>query len=129
VADLTLSGVGYARNALQNPHLYRAMFLEPFSDVHEADVGLDVFETLVQYVQRCMDEGRFPDLDDAWRGATQCWVMSHGAASLVLAGMFPIDEARDVMLASALTSYVGFGDERARAQASIRSALRRAQLT
>src|SRR3712207_8621113 len=55
----TLFRSGYCMNAIDNPNLYRVMFMEAPLDEHDAGVGLDTFERLVAAVQRCIDAGRF----------------------------------------------------------------------
>jgi len=65
VADLTASVSAYVSSGLQNPHLYRAMFLTRQVNEGDAVVGADVFATLVGMVHRCLDAGRFPFIADA----------------------------------------------------------------
>lgn len=93
IADL---GIAYLRNAFANPDLYRVMFMEEPLDEEDAATGVDTFQRLVDAVQRCIDAGRFPRLDDANWGATQLWTMGHGAVSVAMIGMLPQADAERV---------------------------------
>lgn len=125
VTELSALGIAYVANAVDNPHLYRAMFLETPLDAEDAVVGLGTFERLVAAVQRCMDEGRFTTLPDAWVGASQLWALVHGVVTLVLAQMLDLPTAAELVAAGGLNLFVGFGDERPRAKRSIDRARRR----
>ncbi len=125
VADLTASGSAYVSNGLQNPHLYRAMFLTRQVNEGDTEVGADVFATLVGFVQRCLDAGRFPYVADAQSGAYQCWMLTHASVASLLAGILDPTTTATVLTALAETCYVGFGDDRAAARASIKSGMRR----
>lgn len=125
VADLTASGSAYVSNGLQNPHLYRAMFLTRQVNEGDAVVGADVFATLVGFVQRCLDAGRFPFVADAQSGAYQCWMLTHASVASLLAGILDPTTTATVLIALAETCYVGFGDDRVAARTSIKSGMRR----
>ena len=77
-------GGGYFQNALDNPHLYRAMFVD--HPVDDDGVGIETFFTLVDAVRDCIDAGRFrrADPEDL---ARQIWVGIHGVVTLHLAGL------------------------------------------
>lgn len=125
VGELTALGGAYMTNALTNPALYRAMFMETPLDAGDAEVGLDTFERLVAGVKRCMDEGRFPRCTDERGAAAQLWAMTHGAVTLVLAGMLDVAQAAEIVTESGISLFVGFGDDRARASRSVRRAAKR----
>ena len=63
VADLVRQGRAYWRNAVDNPNLYRAMFMHGSIDDPQAGVGESTFDLLVEAVQRCLDAGRFETAD------------------------------------------------------------------
>ncbi|MFN2594343.1 MAG: TetR/AcrR family transcriptional regulator [Actinomycetota bacterium] len=125
VADLTELGWAYFLNALQNPNLYRAMFMEGPVDASDIEVGLDTFQTLVDSVQRCIDAKRFTIEDDAWNLATQMWASIHGVVALHLASMLTVDGVTALLLACARNSCVAFGDDPQAIDRSIKKALRR----
>ena len=92
IADLALLGLAYYRNGIENPNLYRAMFMEHL-EADTDDVGLDTFDQLVAAVQRCIDDGWFRG--DALPIATEVWAATHGVVSLQLAGF--LDEERALL--------------------------------
>ncbi|MEA2477944.1 MAG: hypothetical protein QOC87_2143 [Actinomycetota bacterium] len=124
VADLTELGWAYFLNALQNPTLYRAMFMEGPVDASDSEVGLDTFQTLVDAVQRCIDAKRF-SMGDAWNLATQLWASVHGVAALHLAAMLTVDGVSALLLTTARNAFVAFGDDPQDADRSMKKALRR----
>jgi len=125
VADLTALGWAYCFNALANPHLYRAIFLEA-PGREEDPVGGVTFEQLLTGVTRCMDAGRFQTAD-ADSLATQLWTAAHGMICAVLAGILTLEQVTGQLPAMALNLYVGFGDDARAARRSIERARRRMQ--
>ena len=74
VADVWALGVAYYGNAIQNPNLYQAMFMDGPVDEADADAGLETFGQLVTAVQRCIDAGRFePQTPSAWPRSSGRW--------------------------------------------------------
>lgn len=126
VADLTVSGWTYARSGLQNPHFYRAMFLTSPIDEADAVGGFPTFERFVELVGRCLAMGRFPTVDSAFSGAAQCWMFMHGAVTTAVSGGIAPTIIERLLPVLAETCYAGFGDDRSRAQASVRAGLHRA---
>lgn len=124
VADVTELGWAYFLNALQNPNLYRAMFMEGPVDGSDGEVGLDTFQTLVDGVQRCIDAGRFTADGDAWDLATQLWASVHGVVALHLAGMLTTDGVTTLLLTTARNAFVAFGDDPTETDRSMKKALR-----
>jgi AcrR family transcriptional regulator len=124
VADVAALGWAYCFNALANPHLYRAMFMESDDDLEVAAAGLAAYEPLVSAVQRCIEAGRFKERDP-WSPAMQLWVMTHGAVTLHLAGMFDHETGLEQFSAMGTTAFIGFGDDREQAERSIERARRR----
>jgi AcrR family transcriptional regulator len=115
VADLTVRGGAYLRFALDNPHLYRAMYYEtPTDDEAVASTA----EALDPTVQRCIDAGRFTATDPAalvW----QLWATTHGVSGGVLSGVLDLPTAQRLLMTLGVNLYVGFGDDRESAQRSI----------
>src|SRR4029450_13949923 len=72
VADVWALGMAYYGNAVENPNLYQAMFMDGPVDEADADAGLETFGQLVTAVQRCIDAGRFGPADPVGL-ATQLW--------------------------------------------------------
>lgn len=100
VADIGQLGAAYYVNAVTNPNLYRAMFMEGPVDNDDTPVGLDTFMQLVDAVQRCIDAGRFAT-GDAYAMAQQLWAISHGVVTLQLAHLLEPEVAQDCLRAGA----------------------------
>ena len=122
VSDVTKQGWAYCRNAVDNPDMYRVMFMEAPLDQSDAEVGLYTFQMLVDEVQRCVDAERFHG--DAWDIALQMWASTHGVIALHLAGMFDAAQVDRLTFAMARALFVSFGDDPARAEASFNEAAR-----
>jgi hypothetical protein len=123
VFDVAMLGAAYCRNALENPNLYRVMFLER----HEvgALVGYETFETLVAAVDRAMGAGRF-DAGDPVPRAREAWALMHGVIALYFVQMLTFDDMVDTLEAGAVTQFIGFGDDpkaARRSMARVRRAL------
>lgn len=121
VTLLCWAGWAYCRNAEENPHMYRVMFMEEPLDEADAGVGLYTFEMLVNAVQRCIDADRFED-KDAWDMATQLWTSTHGAIALQLAGIFDAEAVDKVTTSIGRALFVSFGDDPKKTDASIAAA-------
>jgi AcrR family transcriptional regulator len=121
VADLYVLGREYARFALENPHLYRVMFVEA---VPGAEVGWEALTQLLDTVQRGRGAGRFAG-EDAWPQALHAWAMAHGLVMITFTGVFSPEQVLDQVPAMARDLFVGFGDTEAAARRSIRNARRR----
>jgi AcrR family transcriptional regulator len=109
VADLALLGWAYVVNALTNPNLYRAMFMEHVDESH-LEVGIETFQVLVAAVERCVRAGRF-DRAEPLGLALQMWSAIHGAVALHLAGLLPADDAVEACLATGFNLCKAFGDD------------------
>jgi AcrR family transcriptional regulator len=127
VADLSALGWAYGFNALANPHLYRAVFLDSPGD-EDQPVGRAAFAQPVATIDRCIEAGRFRPAD-AESLATQAWAGAHGAICAVLARVISVQEMIECLSAMAQSLYVGFGDDPARARRSLGRARRRMQPT
>lgn len=125
VADLSSLGAAYCINAITNPDLYRAMFLEAPIDADDEAVGAATFEPVIAAVERCMGAGRFAPADPKAL-AVQLWSMTHGMVTLAIAGLLTVDELLEHLTAMARSLYVGYGDRPEAAAASIERARKRA---
>lgn len=127
VADVAVQGWGYCMNAIDNPNLYRVMFMEAPLDEEDAGVGLDTFETLVRGVGRCIEAERIRG--DAWTLALRLWTVVHGASALYVAAMLTPADVLDVAGAGAQALYVSFGDDPSATETSFRTATERVRGT
>lgn len=133
VADWVTQGWAYRRFALDNPHLYRVMFGEGLAQSWHAehDGGLAAMETflsLLRRMERCRDAGRL-DVDDVHLAGEVVWASVHGHMTIELTGYFEA-LARDAVHAYAECMRrlaLGFGDDPAALDASMRAARRRAR--
>jgi AcrR family transcriptional regulator len=126
VADLTLLGWAYYANAVTNPHLYRAMFMErPIARAHDG-IGIETFVQLVSGVDRCIRAGRF-DPADPVELATQVWSMEHGIVALHLAGFLSAEQALATFSTTGGHLMKAFGDDAAALGRSFATAQRRAR--
>ncbi|HEY3604266.1 MAG TPA: TetR/AcrR family transcriptional regulator [Sporichthyaceae bacterium] len=127
VADLARLGREYHDNARENPHLYRAMFMEPApignSEATDDDIGLDTFDLLVAGVRRCMDTGRFSPADPVPL-ALQLWSAAHGVMALVLSGLLEDDLALATLDSTWRNLFLASGDDPARLDRSLARARR-----
>lgn len=134
VADLLALGLAYTTNARENPHLYRAMFLDPLPVSAPLDVGtammsevgsatepvdapaseyfaesLATLEVLVEAIARCVAAGRFTD-GDPRRMAGELWALTHGLVALELGGMLDATQGSALLESGARHLVVAFGD-------------------
>lgn len=152
VADLVSLGTAYTTNARENPHLYRAMFLDRLPIEAPVDVGvgspperttqtagpdtatadataaalmvesLATFEVLVEVSTRCVESGRFTDADDPRALAAQLWGATHGLVALELAGLIAPDHAAVLIGSVGRHLAIAFGDDPAAFDASAAAA-------
>jgi len=119
VAELSAVGYAYTFNAIENPNLYRAMFLEGPFEPEEIEVCAGTFQRLVTAVENCTAAGRFRPAD-SWRLATRFWTVAHGVISVVLAGLVGLDDAIGDLTAMAIHLSSGLGDDPVAAERSVR---------
>jgi AcrR family transcriptional regulator len=117
VADLARLGREYHDNARENPHLYRAMFMDRAPETEDA-IGLDTFDLLVAGVRRCMDTGRFSPADPVPL-ALQLWSAAHGVMALVLSGLLEDDLALATLDSTWRNLFLASGDVPARLDRSL----------
>ena len=125
VADLCLLGWAYWENAVENPNLYRAMFMHGAIDDPAEGVGENTFEMLIDCVERCIDADRFHAPHGPRPLAVQLWAMSHGVTSLFLNQMLTDAEAIAALGAASSNLYAGFGDDPAATRRSLDQAMTR----
>ena len=126
IADLCVLGWAYYRNAIENPNLYQAMFMDGPIDDADAGVGLDTFGQLVTTVQRGIDVGRLDPADPVGL-ATQLWALIHGLVTLELARLLSTEQVLVCLDDGARNLITAFGDDprafgRSLARATDRSA-------
>jgi AcrR family transcriptional regulator len=123
VADIAALARGYRRSALDDPHLFAAMFGRNVDAVLGSDEerleALATFITLVDAVQRAIDAGRF-DPTPADLLALELWCAIHGLCCIELgAGLAEPDQAPRTLASLGRRIAIGAGDDPARAAASI----------
>ena len=124
VADLSALGWAYCFNAVANPQLYRAVFLDSPIDEEEDAVGRAAVQRPIDTIARCIDAGRFDPTDPASL-AIQLWVASHGMITGLLAHLLTLDEVIEHFSAMGHNLFVGFGDDPEKARHSIERAQHR----
>ena len=124
VADLAAQGWAYFSNAVENKHMFRAMFVEPIDDAVVAGSAVDALQVLVDTVQRCIDDGRLRPGDASAR-ALQIWMMGTGVLVACLAGFITVDDAVAHFYDTAQSLLTTFGDEPTAARRSLERGRRR----
>lgn len=124
VADLAALGWAYCFNAVTNPQLYRAVFLEAPADSEDEAVGRAAIQQPIDTVTRCIEAGRF-DPADPESLATQLWAACHGMVTGLLAQLLTLNEMIEHFSAMGRNLFVGFGDAPEKAKHSIDRAQRR----
>lgn len=133
VADWMAQGWAYRRFALDEPHLYRAMFGSAIGPAaHETDedvtAAMATFGSLLDRIERCHAAGRWQVPDVALAGET-CWASVHGLAEIELSGYYA-GLGRDATAAQAecLRRIArGYGDDPDAIDGSMAAARRRAR--
>jgi AcrR family transcriptional regulator len=76
----------YLAYAIEQPELYRVMFMEQQLGEEDAAACAGTFDTLQDAVSSCIDGRRFAPAD-AEALATELWATGHGVVALQLAGL------------------------------------------
>ncbi|HYO37704.1 MAG TPA: TetR-like C-terminal domain-containing protein [Geodermatophilus sp.] len=118
VRDLAALGVAYARNALDAPELYRAMF-DARADLADAPAADATFERLVAAAARARDGGRLAADTDPLALATRYWAAGHGLVSLVVQGVLPADALAPLATDTAVALLAAAGDDPSRCRRSV----------
>ncbi|WP_195210427.1 TetR/AcrR family transcriptional regulator [Actinomarinicola tropica] len=132
VADWMSQAWAYRRFALDEPHLYRAMFgseigVTAHDTAEDAEAALATFALLLDRIERCGTSGRWA-VDDVALAGEMCWALVHGFAQIELSGFFA-DVGRDPTAAHAQAMRrvaLGYGDDPDEVDASLERARRRA---
>jgi len=131
VADFFVMGYHYREFALESPQRYQLMFgLTPAHvfELPSAELPLaaSTFGQLVAMVERIIATGRIR-ADDAMELALRIWSMIHGTALLEIVGAVERDGRALTHILGPMTvdMLVGMGDDRERAEASLRCAAER----
>jgi AcrR family transcriptional regulator len=124
VSDLSAMGWAYCFNAVANPQLYRAVFLEPPIGEEDVAVARTAVQRPIDTIARCIEVGRF-DPAEPESLAIQVWVASHGMITGLLAHLLTLDEVIESFSAMGRNLFVGFGDDPEKARRSIESAQER----
>jgi AcrR family transcriptional regulator len=85
------AGLAYVAFALRRPEHFTVMFDAPALKRKHTDpkgAGKEAFETLVQLVKNCQQEGQFPS-GNSLEFALLAWTMVHGIAKLATTGRLP----------------------------------------
>lgn len=128
MADFFGMGAAYRGFALASPQRYRLMFglaaprVFPASAA-EMPVAAATFGQLVAAVERIVASGRIRG-DDVTDLAGRVWSMVHGVVLLEITGAFGHDgrALTHILAPMAVDMFVGMGDERGRAEDSLRRA-------
>jgi len=125
VADLAAAVLTYVTIGVDDPAVYRALFVDPPPE-RDDDAGTGVYNRLLALVGRCVDAGRFdpaePTLASAW--AAEVWLTGHGAVNLSHAGLLPAEPIQFLVTDMLYRLMVGYGDRPESARASIDKVMR-----
>jgi len=99
VQRLKRSGLAYVTFALRRPEHFAVMFDAPISKpkyVDSARATKQAFQTLVNLVKSCQDQGRLPS-GEPLQLALLAWSLVHGIAKLAITGRLPYKTCSDIM--------------------------------
>lgn len=133
VADWMTQGWGYRRFALRDRHLYRVMFGEGLmafrrGDPADLEAAASTFGSLLARIERCRDAGRW-SVGDVFTAGEVVWAVSHGHMTIELTGYFEgMDRPAEATFDECIRRLsLGFGDDPAATEGSLRRARRRAR--
>ena len=90
------SGMAYVNFAVRRPEHFTVMFDAPVSASDDQEynrASKEAFDTLVNYILKCQEEGQLPRGNTMER-ALYAWSLVHGIAKLAVAGRFPFRTKR-----------------------------------
>ncbi|NHC46510.1 WHG domain-containing protein [Motilibacter sp. K478] len=119
VRDLAALGAAYATNALEFPHLYRAMF-DAAAELEDSGAAGATFGQLVGCAERARTQGRFHEAVEPRDVATRQWLFGHGVVSLVLTGVLPAEALAAHVPPTLVALFVAAGDAEEQCRASVR---------
>jgi AcrR family transcriptional regulator len=128
VSDLVALGWAYCLNAVANPDMYRVMFLDTSADMEEAAFGAATFLPVLSNVERCIETGRLT-APSAWAVSVELWALTHGMVTLAIGGMLTVDDLLEHLHGAIRACLIGYGDEPAKTDRSIRRVRRRMEST
>ncbi len=88
---LKQSGLAYVAFAVRRPEHFTVMFDTPVGNSKDPGylhASQESFNTLVDYIRNCQDEGQLP-AGKTMERALYAWSLVHGIAKLAIAGRFP----------------------------------------
>jgi AcrR family transcriptional regulator len=88
---LKQSGLAYVAFAVRRPEHFTVMFdasVNNSKDPEYTHASQEAFNTLLNYIRNCQEEGQFPAGKTLER-ALYAWSLVHGIAKLAVAGRFP----------------------------------------
>ena len=88
---LKQSGLAYVAFAIRRPEHFTVMFDTPVGSSKDPEylhASQESFNTLVNYIRNCQDEGQLP-AGKTMERALYAWSLVHGIAKLAVAGRFP----------------------------------------
>lgn len=110
VADLIMLARAYYENAIANPHLYQAIYMEQPFDSADTPWGEEgSFDAVVTGVARCIAAGRFAPSDPR-QLATELWALEHGLISLQLTQLLSASHAVACLQDAGLKLFAAYGD-------------------
>jgi AcrR family transcriptional regulator len=91
LCKLKQSGLAYVTFAIRRPEHFTVMFdasVITSKDSEYLQASQEAFQTLVNYIRTCQEEGQMPAGNTLER-ALYAWSLVHGIAKLAVAGRFP----------------------------------------
>ena len=109
---LRAGGMAYLSFALDNPALYRLMFMPPkiaglADNPFSGDIGMKSLDYLVSSIRACQAEGAIPPVDPSDLAFT-LWSSVHGTAMLLIENRAPVaGEAREPVAERTVDMIIG----------------------
>ena len=122
--DFLALGWSYCRNAIEQPDLYRVMFIEPVDEPDTDAFGAEVFLHVLAAAERCSKAGRLTAVEPA-DVAIQMWGLTHGFVTFALRGVLTVEDMVEHLSNATLALLIGYGDSPTAARRSVRTMRRR----